>query len=466
MNTSRSVFLEKASMFSKSLQASLHQSSAARQQAQGSQEARGSKQASTTEGKVEMQSGNHEEPDVCTLSLAEKMELFNRLAQPPTRVTRTRGDTRQRRANARYQTQPVTLGDMEQLQNAGTLYGHTSSSSVLRAGATVFSDHAGDIHITSATVHTQHTPPNSDRPPLHCHPEVHAVKSQDTLDHHMNQILDQGENTMNLKVGKRRLPSPERAVRQASLPQPHTGRERWWEEEEEEQHWLSRVREEAAIQSLGSHKFWQKEEHRRCPREDSHRIRTISADLPDSTAVTSRDAVGLAISERQPLAGGQSVCLVQLDSEEDMGDVMIDRRMSIRDRASLARSPLPKARDSVPDAADAKASATYILFLALIWGTRMRGGSGTEQDSRVYMRYSHKVVDIVLVVFRLSGTGSRGQQTQQRHPDVPVPRHLLQLHRGEPKAFLGQLRDSPSSVSWAVPWAVPWASSRWDVPGY
>ncbi|MEQ2258199.1 hypothetical protein XENORESO_010915, partial [Xenotaenia resolanae] len=97
-----------------SLQASLQQSSAARQQAQGSQEARGSKQASTTEGKVEMQSENLEEPDVCTLSLAEKMELFNRLAQPPTRVTRTRGDTRQRRANARYQTQPVTLGDMEQ----------------------------------------------------------------------------------------------------------------------------------------------------------------------------------------------------------------------------------------------------------------------------------------------------------------------------------------------------------------
>ncbi|XP_047205271.1 supervillin a isoform X2 [Girardinichthys multiradiatus] len=346
------------------LQASLQQSSAARQQAQGSQEARGSKQASTTEGKVEMQSGNHEEPDVCTLSLAEKMELFNRLAQPPTRVTRTRGDTCQRRANARYQTQPVTLGDMEQelsdtdirddeqelcdspveqlqLQNAGTLYGHTSSSSVLRAGATVSSDHAGDIHITSATVHTEHTPPNSDRPPFHCHPEVHAVKSQDTLDHHMNQILDQGENTMNLKVGKRRLPSPETAVRQASLPQPHTGRERWWEEgeeeDEEEQHWLSRVREEAAIQSLGSHKFWQKEEHRRCPKEDSHRIRTISADLPDSTAVTSRDAVGLAVSERQPLAGGQSVCLVQLDSEEDMGDVMIDQHMSIRDRVALLK---------------------------------------------------------------------------------------------------------------------------------
>uniref|UniRef100_A0A668AU50 Supervillin a n=1 Tax=Myripristis murdjan TaxID=586833 RepID=A0A668AU50_9TELE len=60
------------------------------------------------------------EPDLCTLSLAEKMALFNRLAQPPTRVTRTRGDARQRRANARYQTQPITLGDMEQVREEKT----------------------------------------------------------------------------------------------------------------------------------------------------------------------------------------------------------------------------------------------------------------------------------------------------------------------------------------------------------
>ncbi|MEQ2241807.1 hypothetical protein ILYODFUR_029122 [Ilyodon furcidens] len=38
----------------------------------------------------------------------------------------------------------------------------------------------------------------------------------------------------------------------------------------------------------------------------------------------------------------------------------------------------------------------------------------------------------------LSDTGSRGQQTQQRHPDVSLPRHLLQLLRVEPKAFPGQ----------------------------
>uniref|UniRef100_A0A8C7K365 Supervillin a n=1 Tax=Oncorhynchus kisutch TaxID=8019 RepID=A0A8C7K365_ONCKI len=59
------------------------------------------------------------EPDLSTLSLAEKMALFNRLAQPATRVTRTRPDTRGRRANARYQTQPITLGDMEQLSDLG-----------------------------------------------------------------------------------------------------------------------------------------------------------------------------------------------------------------------------------------------------------------------------------------------------------------------------------------------------------
>ncbi|MED6236856.1 Transmembrane protein 94 [Ataeniobius toweri] len=45
-----------------------------------------------------------------------------------------------------------------------------------------------------------------------------------------------------------------------------------------------------------------------------------------------------------------------------------------------------------------------------------------------------------------SKTGSRGQQTQQRHPNVPLPRHLFQLLRGEPKAFPGQPRDIESPV--------------------
>lgn len=102
-----------------SLQATSQQSTVSRelaretQQVQDTHEVRGSKPASTMEAKPQSQS--QDEPDLCTLSLAEKMALFNRLAQPPTRVTRIRGDTRQRRGNARYQTQPITLGDMEQV---------------------------------------------------------------------------------------------------------------------------------------------------------------------------------------------------------------------------------------------------------------------------------------------------------------------------------------------------------------
>ncbi|CAL1576471.1 unnamed protein product [Knipowitschia caucasica] len=78
---------------------------------------------------------SQEEPDRSTLSLAEKMALFNRLAQPPTRVTRTRGDARSRRANPRYQTQPITLGDMQQLQSGHCPAQPPSSSQ------------AGDIHM-------------------------------------------------------------------------------------------------------------------------------------------------------------------------------------------------------------------------------------------------------------------------------------------------------------------------------
>uniref|UniRef100_A0A3P9Q2X7 Supervillin a n=1 Tax=Poecilia reticulata TaxID=8081 RepID=A0A3P9Q2X7_POERE len=335
-----------------SLQASLQQSSTARHQAHASQEARGSKQGSGMEGRVETAGQHPEEPDVCTLSLAEKMALFNRLAQPVSRVTRTRGDSRQRRANARYQTQPITMGDMEQelsdsdiiddeqelcdspveqlqLQNgAAALYRATSSSSAPRPGATVSSDHAGDIHIASAAVRVE---PN---------PTARLPDASD-LRMDMERLTDRGNDMTDLKVGKRRLPSPETAVRQVALPQPHTGRERWWEEEEqeeeEEQCWRPRGGDNSEI-----HKSQDREEQRRHPREegrraDSHRIRAISGELPDSTAVTSRDSFGSAIAETQGPAGGQSVGPVQLDQEEEMTDVTISRHMSIRERVALLK---------------------------------------------------------------------------------------------------------------------------------
>uniref|UniRef100_A0A8C8CIS6 HP domain-containing protein n=1 Tax=Oncorhynchus tshawytscha TaxID=74940 RepID=A0A8C8CIS6_ONCTS len=66
---------------------------------------------------------------VCYLSphsLAEKMALFNQLSKQPSKpaaegVGASRGDTRQRRANSRFQTQPITQGEVDQIDN-----GHVS----------------------------------------------------------------------------------------------------------------------------------------------------------------------------------------------------------------------------------------------------------------------------------------------------------------------------------------------------
>ncbi|XP_072769541.1 supervillin-like [Nerophis lumbriciformis] len=82
--------------------------------------------------------GVQEEADLCTLSLADKMALFNRLAQPASRVTHTR----QRRSNTRYQTQPITLAHLEQHLSS------SSSSSRRGGGVTLCSEQAGDIHLT------------------------------------------------------------------------------------------------------------------------------------------------------------------------------------------------------------------------------------------------------------------------------------------------------------------------------
>uniref|UniRef100_A0A674NP97 Supervillin a n=1 Tax=Takifugu rubripes TaxID=31033 RepID=A0A674NP97_TAKRU len=161
------------------------------------------------------------EPDTCTLSLAEKMALFNRLAQPPTRVTRLRGDPRHRRNNARYQTQPITLGDMEQVGRPLKLLQHGSSTS-----GTVSSEHAGDIHIPGnpAAPNTlfQHAGP--------------LWTSGESVDSSSGPMFTQEQD---LGRGKRKLPSPEGRVRQSSPPQPQTGKERRWQEEgeEEQQRW-------------------------------------------------------------------------------------------------------------------------------------------------------------------------------------------------------------------------------------
>uniref|UniRef100_A0A3Q3EQY3 Supervillin n=1 Tax=Labrus bergylta TaxID=56723 RepID=A0A3Q3EQY3_9LABR len=53
--------------------------------------------------------------DLSCLTLTEKMALFNRLSQTTGKAAEgARGETRQRRAQNRFQTQPITLGEVEQ----------------------------------------------------------------------------------------------------------------------------------------------------------------------------------------------------------------------------------------------------------------------------------------------------------------------------------------------------------------
>uniref|UniRef100_A0A8C7KDD1 Supervillin n=1 Tax=Oncorhynchus kisutch TaxID=8019 RepID=A0A8C7KDD1_ONCKI len=66
---------------------------------------------------------------ICYLSphsLAEKMALFNQLSKQPSKPAAegagaSRGDTRQRRANSRFQTQPITQGEVDQEETVAEL---------------------------------------------------------------------------------------------------------------------------------------------------------------------------------------------------------------------------------------------------------------------------------------------------------------------------------------------------------
>ncbi|XP_074938644.1 supervillin isoform X14 [Phalacrocorax aristotelis] len=124
------------------LQASAHQKILAKEEIRAAKEAMGQDQS--------------EEPDSSTLSLAEKMALFNKLSQPVSRAisTRSRGDIRHRRMNARYQTQPVTLGEVEQVQNESgklTPLSTAVAASVSTMASALSPLYAGDLHMKPAT---------------------------------------------------------------------------------------------------------------------------------------------------------------------------------------------------------------------------------------------------------------------------------------------------------------------------
>uniref|UniRef100_A0AAR2KAX8 HP domain-containing protein n=1 Tax=Pygocentrus nattereri TaxID=42514 RepID=A0AAR2KAX8_PYGNA len=124
------------------------------------------------------QGAETEEPDLSTLSLAEKMALFNRLSQPGAQpADGARAELRQRRVNARFQTQPITQGEVDQLQNGVKL--EPLSASLVRSVAAVTAQASvatvtspsmamtGDVHLGMSTglPYTPPTQPPPNQPP-------------------------------------------------------------------------------------------------------------------------------------------------------------------------------------------------------------------------------------------------------------------------------------------------------------
>ncbi|KAL7387084.1 hypothetical protein ABVT39_018090 [Epinephelus coioides] len=132
-----------------SIQASSQPSSAVQDQEKETQEHQKPAQAPSAGVEGDGQELMSDEPDLSTLTLAEKMALFNRLAQPTGKTAEgARGDTRQRRANARFQTQPITQGEVEQLRKGGEIKLEPLSASLIRSVAAVTSQ----ASVTTVTI--------------------------------------------------------------------------------------------------------------------------------------------------------------------------------------------------------------------------------------------------------------------------------------------------------------------------
>ncbi|XP_068196002.1 supervillin isoform X2 [Antennarius striatus] len=87
-----------------------------------------------------------EEPDLSTLSLTEKMALFNRIAHTVDKNPGgARADTRQRRVNARFQTQPITHGEVE--HEAEPILTSTVCNGDIEANQGTHLKHGGEIKL-------------------------------------------------------------------------------------------------------------------------------------------------------------------------------------------------------------------------------------------------------------------------------------------------------------------------------
>ncbi|XP_073773430.1 supervillin a isoform X18 [Danio rerio] len=274
-----------------SLQASSQQSSMVREQAR---EVRLAQEATETDRARHASpgEGGHEEPDLSTLTLAEKMALFNRLAQPSSHGSRARGDTRARRSNARYQTQPITLGEVEQFQPAGGARFAPSSNSAMRS-STVSTEHAGDIHLTM---------PNVSGPAYYeqtVSPQHHPQPAHDIQTH---QSLAEGGRLL-LSTGKRKLPSPDSVKRT-----PHAQPARDWDSK------AVAVTSQDLSQTDGEH----------------------TTDLPVHTAAAVSALQSHSLHEDHTREEEQESDFKTEDGDE-LSDVMSARQMSIKERLALLK---------------------------------------------------------------------------------------------------------------------------------
>ncbi|KAL1006750.1 hypothetical protein UPYG_G00076370, partial [Umbra pygmaea] len=303
------------------------------------------------------------EPDLSTLSLAEKMALFNRLAQPPTRVTRTKPDSRGRRSNARYQTQPITLGDMEQIHNGAR--SSQLSSSALKPGATVSTEYAGDIHLAKGgggcpadaspnfpdRGYYEHSIPQQPSPPAQIAEASSAgwrpvTAPQQQKPQAKPTAIPPGEDG-GLVVGKRKLQSPEGGVRQAPLLQPlvRSG-EREWEEEPVARRggvaeWVEPrlILEQSKPQEQTDYLTHDVQD------TDRHGSKVNCTELPDHSVSSSRAAHSLLPpagelggEHTHPDASRTPGHTQHLDREDlELTEAMTARQMSIKDRLALLK---------------------------------------------------------------------------------------------------------------------------------